>query len=82
MERQPGRQRPEDPIQALQKDILVDLMFAIPIIRQQQTVPPELLATGRKRMEGIRQTCEAHALPLGRLMAAAISLLDAPIEAA
>lgn len=74
------RPYPEDPCLALQKSLIADLVFAIPIIRQQTIAPPDVLEYARQVTQGARQICEGQGWSMGRMITAAISIVDAPRE--
>ena len=66
----------------LANDLIDGLVTAIPIIRQQQFVPEEMLTYGRGIMNETRRIAQAQGWSMGRLMVKAIEIIDAPKEAA
>ena len=79
MERQPHEVI--QPEVRLANQLVDNLLIAIPIIRQQQYVPPEMLEYGRNIMSQVRLACEGQGWSMGRLMVKAIDVID-HVEAA
>ena len=74
--------KPANPELKLANQLIDGLVTALPIIRQQQHVPPEMLEYGRGIMNETRLVCDAQGWSMPRLMLKAFEIIDAPKDAA